>query len=117
MLLEVLSASDCFARTGEDASNIHRAGCTADFIAINAFPYDSKPPQRRWRRFARPVVINGVRSIVRRIGADIHPVHTVTLEAMVKQVAVNRNFVEVCPPVRPDLRVCKRTPCNKADRW
>ena len=58
------------------------------------------------RRFARPVIVDGVRLIVGRIGVDIHPVHAVTLEVVVRAGrAVNRNFVEVRPAETADLRI------------
>ncbi|CCJ84202.1 hypothetical protein BN133_579 [Cronobacter dublinensis 582] len=53
---------------------------------------------RRRRRLPRPVIVNRVRLVVGRIGVDIHPVHAVALEIMVRAGrAVNRDFVEVRP--------------------
>ncbi|CCK06684.1 hypothetical protein BN128_514 [Cronobacter sakazakii 696] len=68
-------------------------------MALNAFLMAFKTARfRRRRRLARPVIVDRVWLVVRRVGVDIHPVHAVALEIMVRAGrAVNRDFVEVRP--------------------
>src|SRR5690606_38094720 len=74
-----------------------RRATFANFCPVDAFLIRLKPAAfRAWRCFARPVIVDRVRFVVRGIGVDILTMHPVTLEIMVRAGwAVNRDFVEV----------------------
>ncbi|MNT49463.1 hypothetical protein D3C72_1863190 [compost metagenome] len=84
-----------------------RRATLADFCPFDAFLIRLKSsPFRGRRRFTRPVVVDRVGFIIRRIGIDILPVHPVALEIMVRTGwAIDRDFVEVWPAETADLRI------------
>ena len=84
-----------------------RGAALANFIAIDTLLIGFKSTAfRSGRRFTRPVIVDGVRLIVRRVGINILTVHPVALEVVVRAGwAVDRNFVEVRPAKTADLRI------------
>lgn len=54
----------------------------------------------------RPVIIDGIRFIVGRIGIDVHAMHAVTLEIMIRTGwAINWDFMEVGSTQTTDLGI------------
>ena len=95
-----------------------RRAALANFVAVDTLlvRFESTAFRRR-RRFARPVIVDGVRLIVRRIGINILTVHPVALEIVVwAGWAVNRNFVEVRPAQTADLRIGIREQTSLQER-
>ena len=84
-----------------------RRAALADFFAVDALGEGLKAAAfGRWRRLARPVVVNGVGLVVGRIGVNVHPVHPVALEIVIRAGwTVDGDFMEVRPTQAANLRV------------
>ena len=95
-----------------------RGAALANFIAIDTLLIGFKSTAfRSGRRFTRPVIVDGVRLIVRRVGINILTVHPVALEVVVRAGwAVNRDFVEVRPAKTADLRIGVREQTSLQER-
>ncbi len=84
-----------------------RRAALADLVALYPLLIRLKAAAfRAGRRFSWPVIVDRIRLVVRWIGIDIHAVHTVPLEVVVRAGrAVNRDFMEVWPAQAADLRI------------
>ncbi len=84
-----------------------RRAALADFMPLDALLIRFESTAfRTGRGFARPVVVDGVWLVVRRVRIDIHAVHAVALEVVIRaDRAVNRDLVKVWPTKTADLSI------------
>lgn len=84
-----------------------RGATLANFLTVDALGVRLKTAALRGRwRFARPVIVDRVWLVVGGVGINIHPVHAVTLEVVIRAGGfVNRDFMEVRPAQTANLRI------------
>ena len=84
-----------------------RGAALANFFSVNPLGIGFKAAAfSGWRRLPRPVIVNGVGLVVCRIGINIHPVHAVALEVMVRAGGlIDRDFMEIRPAEAANLRI------------
>lgn len=80
-------------------------GCARELYCLPRAPGMIQNRRVSARRcFARPVIVNRVRFVIRRVSVDPHAMHAVTLEIMVRAGrTVNRNLMEIRPTKTTDL--------------
>ena len=84
-----------------------RGATLANFLTVDAFSVRLKTAALRGRwRFARPVIVDRVWLLVGGVGINIHPVHAIALEVVIRAGGfINRDFMEIRPTQPADLGI------------